>query len=80
MLAGAALECALKGRIMHHLGLNRWPSRTERRDLYTHDLTELAELAGVRIALEKAAANSEPLGVGWMVAKDFSINRRYPTG
>jgi HEPN domain-containing protein len=80
MLAGLAVECALKARIMRHLGLNRWPSLKERRELYSHDLGKLAELAGLRPILEEAVARSEPLGAAWMVAKDFAINRRYPSG
>jgi HEPN domain-containing protein len=78
-LAGQALECALKGVIMQRLGLNRWPSRSERPDLYTHDLSDFADLAGLRSVLETAVANGDVVGVAWMVTKDHAINRRYPT-
>jgi hypothetical protein len=36
--AGMASEFAIKWRIMHSSRMNRWPSRQERRELYSHDL------------------------------------------
>ena len=80
MLAGLAVEQALKGRIMRHLGLNRWPPRKDRPEFYSHDLGELARLAGLREPLEEAILTGEAFGRAWMVAKDFAINRRYPDG
>lgn len=80
MLAGQALEQALKGRIMRRLGLNRWPTRRERPEFYSHDLRELASHAGIIGLLEREVAQASELGRLWMVAKDFDINRRYPDG
>ncbi len=80
MLAGLAVEQALKGRIMRHLGMNRWPARKERPEFYSHDLGELARHAGLIGVLEQAVAQADELGRLWMVAKDFAINRRYPDG
>lgn len=80
MLAGLSVEYALKGRIMRRLGLNRWPTRAERPELYSHDLGKLAELAGLTAHTEDAVARCEPVGSAWMVTKDFAINRRYPDG
>jgi len=80
MLAGLAMEQALKGRIMRHLGLNRWPTRKERPEFYSHDLGELARHADLVSVLEQAVAQADDLGRHWMVAKDFAINRRYPDG
>lgn len=79
MAAGIAVECALKGRIMRRQGMNRWPTRKERPELYSHDLGKLAVLAGMTERLENALASGDPMGIGWMIAKDFSINKRYPT-
>ena len=80
ILAGAAVECALKSRIMRHEGLNRWPTKRERHDLYSHNLEHLAKLAGVTSDLEVEALAVTPLGVAWLVAKDYAIGRRYPDG
>ena len=40
ILAEAA-ECAAKGAIMRREGMNRWPDKDERPDLYSHNLVEL---------------------------------------
>lgn len=80
MLAGQALEQALKGRIMRRLGLNRWPTRRERPEFYSHDLRELASHAGIIDLLEREVAQASELGRLWMIATDFDINRRYPDG
>jgi HEPN domain-containing protein len=77
-LAGQAVELALKGVIMRRLGLNRWPSRQERREFYVHDLMALAELGQCRAELETAIAEGETVGTAWMLVKDYDINRRYP--
>lgn len=78
IIAGTAVECALKGQIMQQLGLNQWPTIQERREFYTHDLTTLAGLAKLQGALEAAVLQGDVVGGTWMVAKDFSMNRRYP--
>jgi len=80
VLAGLAVECALKVRIMRREGLNRWPGRRDRPDLYSHDLAHLGHLAGVTAPLEAEALAGRPLGLAWLVAKDYSIGRRYPDG
>jgi HEPN domain-containing protein len=75
--AGMAIEFAIKWRIMHASRMNRWPSRQERRDLYSHDLTALAALAGLEHALLDEIAAGTDLGTSWLVAKDWSIETRY---
>jgi len=76
--AGQAVELALKGRIMHRERFNQWPARSQRRDLYVHDLGKLAAIAGVQPFFEQEALAGSKLGLAWMIAKDFDINRRYP--
>lgn len=76
--AGTALECALKCRIMRGSGLNRWPSRAERREYYTHDLNELAKLAGLLERINEEIKYVTDIGIAWVTAKDFSMHSRYP--
>jgi HEPN domain-containing protein len=45
--SGFAVECALKAAIMSRHRFNRWPSREERPDLYSHDLRHLFAEAGI---------------------------------
>ncbi len=42
---GLTVECLMKARIMQRGRFNTWPSRSMRRDLYTHDLRTLAAMA-----------------------------------
>ena len=80
-LAGFAVECALKCRIMRREGLNRWPERSERREVYSHDLTALAKLAGLEAFLLQEVYNDlTVLGLSWMVVKDWSNEIRYAPG
>lgn len=45
--AGFAVECALKAAVMKHHRHNRYPSREDRPDLYTHNLHGLLREAAV---------------------------------
>lgn len=78
--AGHAVECSLKGLIMLRERMNRWPDRAARPDLYTHDLTRLATLAGVHADLLEEVRQQTEIGRAWMVARDFAILHRYPDG
>lgn len=79
--AGFAVECALKCRIMRREGLNRWPERGERREVYSHRLTALAEVAGLQPFLLAEVYNDlTVLGLSWMVAKDWDNEIRYAPG
>jgi HEPN domain-containing protein len=78
--AGHALEFALKARIMRDEGLNRWPSYGERKELHTHNLGELLTISRLRANIEAEIIAGNPLGLAWLVVKDFDINRRYPDG
>jgi hypothetical protein len=75
--AGFALECALKYRIMVRNGWNRWPERGERRELYSHNLTELAYHADISHRLIVAFDADEPLARTWAIAKDWTNETRY---
>ena len=77
--AGIAAECALKCKIMRVHGMNRWPERRERRDVYTHDIEELTEIAGLMDGINAALLESlrPPHIDGWLIIKDWNINLRY---
>ncbi len=68
---GQSLEFCLKALIMRREGLNRWPDRNERPDLYVHSLPRLAAVAGLTIEpyMEVAAA--------WHTVKDWQAMSRY---
>lgn len=77
MEAGMAVECALKYAVMRAGGMNSWPARDARRDLYTHDLPELALAAGLEPKLLKDVEEVTSLGLAWMVVKDWKVEIRY---
>lgn len=59
--------------------LNRWPDRSERRDVYVHDLRSLAEKAHLEDELLDLLSAEDPIGNAWLVAKDWAIDIRYST-
>lgn len=77
--AGIAVECALKCYIMKKEGLNRWPTRHERRELYTHDLENLLGIAGLEDNFndDLLSANPSDHAQAWVIIKDWDIKMRY---
>ena len=77
--AGFSIECALKYRIMRNDRLNRWPDRTQRQELYIHDLAKLLRIAGLeqKMLADLASDPSAPHVQGWMIAKDWTNETRY---
>ncbi|WP_353861254.1 hypothetical protein [Azospirillum formosense] len=75
--AGIALECMLKAKIMRKEGLNIWPDRSCRKDLYTHDLARLLKLAGLHDRMVAEAKKVTDIGIAWSVAKQWTVDARY---
>ncbi len=69
--AGSAVECALKALIMHVEGLNGWPDRALRPDLYKHTLFTLAQTAGVDLSLGNPIQASWLTVLLWQRAQDY---------
>lgn len=69
--AGFALECTLKAAIMHREGLNSWPSRDRRRDLYTHNIAELAAILGMQVDA------AHPIAPAWAVVLQWRRDDMY---
>lgn len=75
--AGMAVECSLKYAVMRAHGMNSWPTLNDRRDLYIHNLSALARIAGLEPEFLKEVEQATSLGVAWMVVKDWKIETRY---
>lgn len=60
-----AVECALKAYIWHTQRFNRWPDKHDRRDLYTHDLRSLKEIAGVVVTSKDRHAPAWHILLQW---------------
>jgi len=76
-LAGYAVECALKARIAGEFRENEIPERKFLNDIYTHDLTTLVDLAGLKSELETAMQADVGLQQKWAVIRKWSEQARY---
>lgn len=68
---GLATECALKAYIMWSERLNSWPDIGSRRELYTHDLRKLVEIAGIELR------TTDPTGPSWAVVLQWDRGQGY---
>lgn len=76
-LAGYAVECALKACIAKRTSRYDFPDKRLAHDSYTHNLSDLLGIAGLRTKLEADAALNQSLRVNWSVVKDWSERSRY---
>ena len=53
---GIAVECMRKAIIMHTNRFNAWPSKNMRPDLHTHNIRQLAKIAGIEITTRDRVA------------------------
>lgn len=74
-LAGYAVECALKARIVRVLE-GYFPPK---KNLYTHKLVELLEAADRKEEFEKIAANDENFRRKWELVGRWTEESRYET-
>ncbi|MCU6454369.1 hypothetical protein LPN01_09780 [Sphingomonas sp. A2-49] len=68
---GFAVECAVKAVIMRKEGLNAWPSRSQRPDLWHHDLRGLFAIAGIAIS------ETDPVAPAVMTMWDWNRSHSY---
>lgn len=68
---GFAAECALKAYIMRKERLNAWPDIELRKELYTHDLRRLVQIAGIELKPK------DPIGPSWAVVLQWDRGQAY---
>lgn len=76
-LAGYAIECALKACVARQIREFDFPEKRLVERSYTHNLTQLLEVSGVKVEFEEATRDNEALRVNWSVIKDWSETSRY---
>jgi len=69
--AGFACECLLKAAIMAKERLNRYPTRADRRELYTHDLGSLATMLGMVVN------PADEVAPAWFVVQQWRRDHMY---
>lgn len=76
-LVGYAVECALKACIARQFRQHEIPDKELVRDVYTHDLDKLLNLAGLRPTLQRDVVAHPPLQTNWNLVKDWKAIARY---
>jgi len=76
-LAGYALECALKACIAKQVKEFDFPNKDLANESYTHNLSKLIGVAGLKQKLTKDEKLNEEFKLNWAVAKDWSEASRY---
>ena len=78
-LAGYAVECALKACIAKQTRRYEFPDKQRVGDSYTHDLTKLVRIAGLKDVLEQEIESDQALFANWDIVKEWSEGTRYQT-
>jgi HEPN domain-containing protein len=76
-LAGYAVELALKAVISRAFLAEAIPSPRFVRDIYSHDLDSLLNVAGLRAELDSERASNERFAANWLLVRDWSEQSRY---
>jgi HEPN domain-containing protein len=79
-LAGYAVECALKACVAKKTKRFDFPPKEKVvRELYTHNLSQLINQAGLQIVLEARKKSVIQFESNWAVVKDWKEDVRYET-
>ncbi len=78
-ICGYAIECALKACIARQTNRHDFPDKAVAEQSYTHNLTRLLGLAGLKLQLQldTTPAANPALGINWQLIKDWSERVRY---
>jgi HEPN domain-containing protein len=76
-MAGYAVECALKACIAKRTKRHDFPDKKIANDSYTHDITRLVGIAGLKSALDAAHASDKTFERYWRVVCRWSEEDRY---
>lgn len=76
-ISGYAIECALKACIAKSVGQHDFPDKSLANKCYTHDLSDLLGVAGLKINLKKREDEDSNFKLNWAVVKDWSEQARY---
>ena len=76
-LTGYAIECAFKSAICKQINQHDFPDKKLAGDSFTHELTKLLGISGLKTAFEAAMKAKPALEVNWSIVKDWSEQSRY---
>ncbi|MEO5814337.1 MAG: DNA-binding protein [Gemmatimonadaceae bacterium] len=78
-IACCSVECALKAAVAKQIREHDFPDKQLIVDSYTHDLSKLLNLSGLRAEFESKRSSDAAFSVNWTTAKDWSEATRYST-
>jgi HEPN domain-containing protein len=76
-LAGYSVECALKATIASGFRANEIPDKSRVNSIYTHNLKDLLNLAGLKSLLENDMNENAALRESWATISKWSEYARY---
>ncbi|MCC6126983.1 MAG: HEPN domain-containing protein [Pirellulales bacterium] len=76
-LSGYIIECALKACIAKQTRRHDFPDRKTVNDSYTHDLTKLIVVSGMKTNLEHKMKLEPAFELNWQVLLGWNENSRY---
>ena len=76
-LAGYAVECALKAVIAAGFRANEIPDKSRVNNIYTYNLKDLLNLAGLKSSLENDMNEVSELRESWATISKWSEHARY---
>ena len=76
-MAGYAIECALKAVIAAGFRANEIPDKSRVNSIYTHNLKDLLNLAGLKSPLDDDMNESPELRENWATVSKWSEQARY---
>src|SRR5438132_505848 len=66
-LTGYAIECALKSAICRQISQHDFPDKKLANNSFTHDLTRLLDISGLKTGFEAAMQNNAALELNWNI-------------
>jgi HEPN domain-containing protein len=76
-LAGYSVECALKACIAKETARYDFPDKDRVQKSYTHNLTELLSVSGLKVSFADAQITNANLASSWSVVANWSEKSRY---
>ncbi len=76
-IAGYSVECAIKSCIARNTKKYEFPEKNVVNKMYTHNLQELINAAGLGIKLEDKLKNNSQFEQYWATVKDWTEQSRY---
>lgn len=76
-LCGYVVECGLKACIAKQTKKHDFPDKYTAQKSYSHDLSELLGIAGLKNPTKDERITNPNLSLNWVIVKDWNVKSRY---